>query len=318
MYAYLHAKIRGKLARMVSAADLDSLAGADLDGLRQRLSETSYAAELEAEDHPICDQLRRGMFADIATLLPALEGRDRDLIIAVLARYRVENLKMIIRAHIREIPADEVKRHLFALPWERVDYPHLLGLPGIDALIKELPWPNYQRALTAVHRQVGDKEITFPYEAELDSLYLQQLILEYKRQKADVKEILKNRIMRELFSWAFRLKGYGFSFPETVNLLPDFRPLISQEELRGIVEDAEGWHRIAHFLGGEVGKQFERMEEFNVEKLEQSFDEALLPLVGEVFITAPFGLGIVVGYIYLKELELNRLVELVERARVRG
>jgi len=317
MYAYLHAKIRAKLSRMLSADDIEALAGADLDTLLQRLKGTSYAAQIiEAEDARISDRLGSGMLADVATLLMSLGGKDRDLIISVLARFRVENLETIISAHIRRVPADKVKEYVFTLPWEQVDYFRLLGLPGIDALIKELPWPNYQRALAAVHRQVGDKEVTFPYDVELDALYLQQLLSQYKWQGADVKEILKNRIMREIFSWAFRLKGYGFSFPETINLLPDFRPLISQEEMRGIVEDAEGWRGITRYLSSER-TDLKLVEEFSADRMEQLFDADLLRVVGGAFVTSPFGLGIVVGYIYLKELELARLVELVERARVR-
>lgn len=320
MSAYLLAKIRGKLSRMVEDDDVEKLATADLDMIHQRLSTSSYAPFLEQTKEGtvrISDRLRQGLFADVSTLLPTLTGRDRELLTAVLARYRVENLKTIIRAYVRHIPSDTAKRNVFSLPWERVDYAHLLSLPGIDALVQEIPWPAYQRALATVHRQVGDKATTFPYEAELDSLYLERLISQRTRHPAEVKRILKNRILWELFSWAFRLKEYGFSFPESVNLLPDFRALVPQEEMRHIIEDADGWHGIAHFLG-ESGKEFEQVDSLDLGRLEKLFDAQLIRLVRTAFVTAQFGIGIVVGYIYLKELELARLVTLVELARERG
>jgi len=320
MSAYLLAKIRGKLSRMVEDADIDALAAADLDTILQRLHESSYGVALSKVEGVarLSDRLRQGFFSDVFALFFSLQGENRDLLSSVLARYRVENLKTILRAHIRHLPPEEVKAHLFALPWEKVDYMHLLDLPGIDALIKEIPWSDYRRRLAAVHRQVGDKAVTFPYEAALDALYLQRLLDYYTRHQPDVKQILKNRILRELFSWAFRLKGYGFSFPELVNLLPDFRLLVSQEEMRRIIEDAEGWRGVSRFLGTSLGEELTRADTFDLSTLEELFDRKLRQVVREAFVMSPFGMGIVIGYVYLKELELSRLVELIERARVRG
>lgn len=315
MSAYLLAKIRGKLSRMVEDVDLDRLAGADPDAVLQRLRTSSYAEALGETWDRASDRLRQAFLDDVADLIHSLYGRERMLLVDVLARYRVENLKTIIRVQVHHIPVDEVKEHLFSIAWEDVDYLRLLELPGMEAVIRELPWEEYRTRLDAVHRQVGDKRAAFPYEAKLDAIYLQRLIHQYQSGPASARLILKNLVLKELLSWAFRLKSYGRSFPELVNILPDFRPVIPQEEMRHIVEDGEGWRGLSRFLGPELTGELERMDKFDLTAIEDLFDRKLMEVTRESFVMAPFGMGVVVGYIYMKERELYRLIEIIGQAQ---
>jgi len=315
MSAYLLAKIRGKLSRMVEDADLDRLVGVDPDAVSQRLRTSSYAEALGETWDRASDRLRQTFLDDVANLIHSLYGSERRLIIDVLARYRVENLKTIIRAQLHRIPADEVKVHLFSIAWEDVNYLQLLELPGLEAVIRALPWEEYRTRLDGVHRQVGDKRAAFPYEAELDALYLERLIHQYQSGPASARKVLKSRVLKELLSWAFRLKGYGRSFPELVNILPDFRPVVPPEEMRHIVEDNEGWRGVARFLGPALEDELERMDKFDLAAIENLFDRKLMEVTRESFVMTPFGMGVVVGYIYLKERELSRLIEIIEQVQ---
>ncbi len=318
MSAYLLAKIRGKLSRMVEDSDLDQLVDVEPDVIVQRLQASSYAEALsETWDRP-SDRLRQAFLDDVADLIHSLYEYRRALLLDVLARYRVENLKLIIRAQLHRIPSDEVRGHLFSLAWEDVDYPQLLEMPGLEAVIRALPWEEYRTRLDAVHRQVGDKQVAFPYESKLDAIYLQQLINQYQSGPMSARRILKNIVLKELLSWAFRLKGYGRSFPELVNILPDFRPVIPQDEMRHIVEDNEGWHGIGRFLGPELAGELERMDKFDLAAIEELFDRKILKVTRESFVMNPFGMGVVIGYIFIKERELSRLIEAIERARRRA
>ncbi|NOX44631.1 MAG: V-type ATPase subunit [Caldiserica bacterium] len=316
MSAYHLAKVRAKLSRMLSEEELRALGDEPLEAALERLRGTPYGRHLGG-DAAIAEGLRRGFWEDVAPFFLSLRGRDRALLEAVLARWRVENLKLIVRAKIRGIPSREVEPLLHELPWEKVDYKALLAVPGLEALAKALPWPDYARRIEAVHQQVGDREETFPYEAGLDSLYLERLIHHLAGAGPDVVPILRNRVAKELFLWCFRLKGYGLTFPEMVGVLPDFRPLIPQEELRRIVEDPGGWRGVARFLGPGAEGELSRLEELDLGALGDLFDRDLVSKVRRAFATAPFGVGIVVGYVYLKELELRRLIRLLEGKGVR-
>ena len=315
MSAYLLAKIRGKLSRMVDDADLDRLIGGDLDTVSQRLRTSSYAEALGETWDRASDRLRQAFLDDVATLIHSMYGRDRTLLVDVLARYRVENLKMIIRAQLHRIPSDEVKQHLFSLAWEDVDYLHLLELPGLEGVIRAMPWVEYRSQIEAVHQQVGDKRETFPYETKLDSIYLQRLVHQYESGPTSARGMLKNNVLKELFSWAFRLKSYDRSFPEIVNILPDFRPLIPQEEMRHIVEDNEGWRGIGRFVGPVLEGELRQMDKLDLPAIEELFERKLMEVIRESFVMSQFGAGIAVGYVYLKERELSRLIEIVERAQ---
>ncbi len=317
MSAYFLAKIHAKLSRMLKDSDIEALVDADVDSAIRQLQESSYGSFLSGQEvmERVSDQLRHGFIADVSSLVYALNGQDRILLLDVLSYYRVENLKTILRVQLHRLPAEDAKKHLFELPWDHVEFAHWLEVPGIEALIKELPWDDYRTHLDAVHRQVGGKGTAFPYEAELDAMYLHRLIHHCQQGKTDVRRVLKNRVLKELLLWAYRMKGYGYTFPELVNFLPDYRPLVPHDEMRRLIEDAEGWHGIAQFLDPELAQELEKLDDLDLQVLGALFDRQLIQAVEQALISAPLGMGIVVGYVYRKELELSRAIELVERIR---
>jgi len=317
-YAFLLAKIRGKLARMLELPAYEELLkGADLGTVLDRLRETPYGPHLGegVEPERLTDRLRQGFFHEVVDLFHTLDRNDQELLRDVLARYRVENLKAILRGYLRRLPPEEVQEHLLELPWEPVDWERLLRLPGLEAFIKELPWREERARLEAVQAQVGETENPFPYETELDALYLERLI-RHREQRADVREILDNRLLRELLAWAYRLKGYGRSFPEIVNLLPDFRPIIPLERMRTILEEEEGWRELRRWLAAPLAQELERLERLDPEGIARLLDAQFLRIIKRSLIATPLGMAVVIGYVYWKELELSGVIQLVERARI--
>lgn len=318
-YDFLVAKIHGKLARMLARDDIQALESAGMEAITQRLHDTNYGPALgEAGKGGASDDLRRGFFLDIENLFFSLQGDDRALLVDVLARYRVENLKTIIRAHVYHVPPEQGASKIFHLPWERVDYKKWLSSGSLEGMLQEIPWARYRSKLHAVHRQVGEAETTFNYEVALDNVYLQNLIQRLGSSSAGTKSILHNRLLREIISWAFRLKDYGYSFPEMINFLPDFRSLIPQDELQMIIEEGEGWRRMARFFSGELKEEWEKEQGFDVDLSDLLFDRQLVGLVRRSFIISEPGIESVIGYVYLKEIELSWLIEAVEKAKVRN
>lgn len=314
-HPFLFAKIRGKLSRMVELAVYEELLkSADLQAVLDRLRETPYGPYLETVER-LDDRLLGALLAEVADLLLVLEGEDKRLVQDMAAKYRLENLKAIIRAHLHQLSPDQVREHLLDLPWEDIDYEGWLRLPGLEALIQALPWPEERRRLAAIHQQVGERGNPFPYEAELDALYLERLLDHRARQGRAAGEILGNRILRELLLWGHRLKGYGRSFPEMVNIFPDFRSLIKLEELKEILGE-EGWRRLGRWLNGPLREELERAEQFDPDLIGRSFDEQLVRSVKRLLRLAAMDIAVVIGYLYWKELELRRLIGLVERARL--
>lgn len=102
MSAYQLAKIRAKLARMLREEELAALSREGREALLDRLRETPYGPYL-GQGEP-GEGLRRGYLADVAPFFLSLHGRDKSLLDAVLAHWRVENLKLIIRTKIRDVP----------------------------------------------------------------------------------------------------------------------------------------------------------------------------------------------------------------------
>jgi V/A-type H+-transporting ATPase subunit C len=311
VYPFLFTRVRGKLSRLV---DEESLKSADLEAVIDRLRQTPYGPHLEATDR-LDDRLLQGLFTEVNSLLRLLNEEDRHLVLDVLAKYRLENLKVILRTYLHRLPPEEAEGRLIAVPWEEADYKGWLRLAGLEALIEMIPWPEEQQRLTIILKQVGVTENPFPYEAGLDSLYLERLLQHRLRRSHWVSEILGNRVLKELIFWGYRLKGYGRSFPEMVNIMPDSRSLITLDELKAILEEENGWRRLGRWLGRPLAKELERARAFDPDMIARLLDEQLLLLEREILFMAVMDIAVVLGYLYWKELELRKLIALVERAR---
>ncbi len=308
-YAYLLARVRGKLARLVREVPPAP------EGLAELLSGTSYAGVLEEggglSPRPT-DALRRGFLDDVASLLRGLDQRDRILIVDLVSKWRLENLKLILRYHLRGLSKEELEGKLLPVPWERVDYGKLAGAPSLEAFINSLPWPGERAALKIVHDQVGEKTAPFPYEAALDSLYLERL-LSHWRSRPKLRSLLGTLLRQEIFTAAIRLRGYGFSFPEIVNLIPGFGEVLP--DLREIVETEEGWRKLGRWLARPLAQRLANLTEFDLDEITRLFRDQLALDARRVMVVFPLSLGIVVGYVILKEQELSLLIGLVEKAR---
>lgn len=315
-YPFLFAKIRGKLAQMEDlAVHEELLESADLEAVLRRLGETAYLPQPdEAADH-LDDRVLQGFFAEIPEFLRVLSEEDRSLVQDVIAKYRLENLKAAIRAHLYRLPPEEVREHLLDLPWEGIDYEAWLQLPGLEALVGALPWPEERQRLATIGQQIGETDNPFPYEAELDALYLGRLLEHRARRGHWVKEILGNRVLRELLLWGYRLKSFGRSFPEMVNIFPDFRSLVRQEELQEILEADGGWLQLRKWLDGPLAEELERAGRLDPGLIGRLFDEQLLLSVKRLLRLAVADIAVVLGYLYWKELEVRGLIGLVERGR---
>jgi len=316
-YDFLLARIHGKLSRMLTRADVQTLENAEMDAIIQRLQDTSYEDSLgEGASKRMSDGLLRGFLTDVKDLFRPLQGDDRELLSSALSCYRVENLKTLIRTQFHQFPPERAKERILHLPWEPIDYDQLLALPGLEEMLHQIPWPAYRIRLEAVHRQLGETASALAYEAAADNVYLESLIWEYERREADVRDLLRNRLLRRVLSWTFRLREYGYSFPETVNLLPDIRPLISQHELRGIVEDGDGWRRLARVFGNDLAREWQEAVTFDTELADSLFDRQLIQLVRRQLIVSRPRMALILGYVYMKEIELGWLTGVAERARM--
>ena len=75
---------------------------------------------------------------------------------------------------------------------------------------------------------------------------------------------------------------------------------------------------MARFFSGELGEEWEKAQEFDVGLSDLLFDRQLVGLVRRSFILFNPGIESVIGYVYLKEIELSWLIQAVEKARMRN
>lgn len=73
---------------------------------------------------------------------------------------------------------------------------------------------------------------------------------------------------------------------------------------------------MARFFSGELKGEWEKAQAFDVPLLGKLFDRQLVGLVRQSFIRSEPGIESVIGYVYLKEIELSWLIGVVEKAKV--
>lgn len=159
-FVYGNTRLRARKAELLAAADYDALLGADLDAVQALLSQTVYRRELEAAQTgqsgklALHEALRRHLARVLAELRAFYQGRSRELVDILLARYDLDNLLAVLRGQVRAQPAERTR--LAVIPFGRLGGPAgdeiaLQREPAaaVELLVSwRLPDPTTARALT--------------------------------------------------------------------------------------------------------------------------------------------------------------------------
>ncbi len=113
-FVYGNTRLRARKAELLSAAEYDALLGGSLDEVYAVLTQTSHQPEVEAaqagrrSELALQNALRRHLARVLQELRSFYQGRARDLVDLLLARYDLHNLLSILRGHAREQSADRI------------------------------------------------------------------------------------------------------------------------------------------------------------------------------------------------------------------
>lgn len=288
----------------------------------QRLNTTSYAEVLteaefsEASLPELTTILYKSLFTDYEKTIHALTGETQKFFILLYQKYELINLKTILRGICAEVAPDQIAPLL--LPTERYTLfakEKLLAFRNVHDVVEHLQGTFFEYPLNrALHRFEKEKEF-FSLEMALDLHYYRTLwdnITKLpKEEEKIVKQLLGMFIDVLNISWIIRFKEqYHFSPEEILNYTIHHGYAFTLKERRLLAESREAGEVLANLKTTQYGKAISGDEPLNT--LHIVLIRYVVTRVRKYFSGQPFQLGVILGYLFLKEFEISDLITIAE------
>lgn len=327
-YGYLHAKVRALRSSRLGEQDRHVLLYAgDLKTCLAYLVTTSYGQCFDRTDgdEPVLStlerRLARPLFSHYDAILHACHSRRaREVIIALLARFEVENLKVLLRARVRGEPKERVHQLLYPIGrLSRLNWDGLWQATTMADLLQMLRNEPYHRALLHALPQFEAQHRLFPLEMALDLARVDRLRQAVdqlgRRDRVKIGGIIELCVDVFNISWVIRLKTvYGLSPEEIIHYTIPAGKTVSLSMLMHLASAAtaeEGCGRLPVALQRYLGGVAEWDE------VEGRLGMHVVATLRQTLAGLPFHLGIAAAYLLEKEIELKNLVTLLQAKAAR-
>ena len=318
---YLAARLHGRRSRMAENERLDGLCHI------QNLQEYCLSIFPESEFKGILDFQRRlvdELIGEISGLSAYLSGPGADLIDWMLIRFQVENLKVLIRAHLRKIPIEETAGYLMPLPKElALDNRGLTAAASLDDFIRLVPKGVFRENLKKAFEMYRDSFQPFFFEAVLERCYLQELVARMEKLSGEDREIIQPMVSQEadIFHLTLVARGkFHYSLtPEVLWPLHVAGTRIPRALFAAMLNDADlsvSAGRVAQrVLDTALFKQDNESMAASASTLEALAWRRFFHLANLAFRQSHMGLGAIIGYVGLRRVEVANLITISEGIR---
>lgn len=331
-YSAVNARVRGLYARLLSDEAWRSLLDAETYAAALEILRTSdYASALaEAEQggsaplesierHLAARAARNGRKAMLFT-----NGRVRDLLFVWWQHWELENLKAVFRGLDQGLSPDEILRLIIPLEDASVPWEALAHETSVQGAIDRLSHTHYRNPLrNALPAYERDRSL-FAIEIALDIRYYRDLAAAIDalggQERAEARRVLGTYLDILNILWAYRHREYyHLSAEEIVNYTLWHTDRTDINLIRQIALGARPQDVIPRVFGERA---------VDLTPLRDLTGEAMLPALETVLETYwiclarhalsgyPFGLGAILGYLVMEELEVGNIVTLLEAKRM--
>lgn len=325
-YAYPHAKVRAMKGLLLPDAKYRDMLNADtFEQLLHVLQTTSYAesfrgvAAADLSLQAFADILYRNLFLGYHKTIRSVDKQTRDFLIVCYHKYELLNLKMILRGIISHVPAEKIAALL--LPTERYTLfskDALLNCQDVHAIIAHLQGTFFQYPLNLALRRFDEEQEFFPLEMALDLHYYNSL-WEKLGTLPDLDQIIVKEIIGILLdilniTWIIRFKEhYHFSPEEILNYTIQHGQSLRLKERRSFSEAPETNDILDLLKTTPYGKALTGDVQLNT--LHVTLSRYFIRRLQKFFSGDPFQMGIIIGYLLLKEFEISDMLTIAEAKR---
>ncbi len=317
---FLGARLHGRRSRLAEGRRLETLCGLrDIAELgRAVYPETQFKEAPEFQRRAAQDSV-----GELASLVSWVGGAGAALLTWFLARFQIENLKILLRAFLNREPAEVLEAHLLALPpGLALDAENLLAAGSLDEFAGLLPPGMPRQSLRQALRVYGRQPRPFFLEAALDRGYLHELLARGRQLSGEDRQLIQPILFEEADAFHLMLAVRGrFHYDLASDLLLPLHVRssgISQERFEAMLAAPDVIAAARLSLGRAIDAlPVDRGSGSASAAAEASTLEALvwkryLRLANRAFRSSHMGLAAVVGYVGIRRAELANLITLSE------
>lgn len=329
-YAYINSTISASKADFIDEPAMRAIAEATtLNESINLLKNTAYGKALmkapELTVATVGGVLRECLLADYEKIARHVSGAPRELLEQRLKRYEVEALKTVFRFKVAGISKSELARYPW-FPFGVADMKlieDLLALPSVEDIVDALGSTEYYGYLQAALPDFEETGKSFPLVAALDKHYYSNILLRIGRlygsegrqalrmigPEADIKNLI------------IALRSLGVPWETAEHLFIPHAYQLDEETLRSIIQIKElteldgvlSKHRSPY--SPSVNRALERYKKSGswIVFERALYERHILDPSRAVFKTGNrFHIGVVLGYIIIKEHEIKTLVSILK------
>ena len=321
-YAFLNARVRGKLSKLISPAQYKELVRApDVLSACLVLRGTEYRDLIQdivsAADLPRIEAaLAEHLIAAHREVRDSAKGYVPRFIEELLRQYEVENLKVLLRAWNAREEKTFIYRERIC---NEIPVDALLDAQSLEEIIVLLGETPYRKPLTLAREDYERTGSPFPLEVALDR-ELYEATWKVVGELPAVDRKIASRLLgieADLLNitWMMRFKRYyGLGLADVIKAMVPGGLRINEEFVREVYPGRDEASLMTALLTGVYGSRppqvtvaprapFERLEEF----LKKTYLQQLRQALGGY----PFTIGTVIAYLRLKKAEVSNLITIL-------
>ncbi|MGE5222078.1 MAG: V-type ATPase subunit [Omnitrophica WOR_2 bacterium] len=325
-YAAINARVRAMVSTLLSPQEWVELINAsDFPALISLLRRTVYGSYLSQVDESELTprravyQIQSQMADNFVTLLRAAPDQTCPLLTQLYREFEVDNLKAVLRGIRSGASWDQIRYVLFPLGEMSVlPAEEMVQSGSISAAVELLRGTPYYDTLSHAMRRFNIEQSLFPLEVALDLDYWRTIWEEINRLSRQDKEqalkIIGSLLDVNNLMWAIRYRVYyKLSEEEIINYTLPFGYQVRDADIREIASGADIPQVISHIFPKmtEVGPLLMDPRK-GLPELEVQLQRTILEHSRKAFIGYPFHIGVPLGYMILKEMEVQDLTVLIE------
>jgi len=325
-YAKPNAQIRAMLSRLLTAEQKRRLLNAtDVADVAHQLAGTDYAKPLApvlsgAISLPAIEKALTSILVDsYARVIATLSGSSQDLVVEMLRRLELNNVKTIIRAIVKATAAEEVESMLIPLGrFSQLPLADLLQVDNLADALDTLASTPYAQVIGNALDRFAQEHSLFPIEIALDLDYYRRLwrkvealggqdkkiacrLMGIRYDVLNIEWLVRYRLLynlspEEIFNYTLPF-GYHINdeLVRRAALVPDFLTLVSSlpEPYRSLLSTITPANEVA-------------------EHAESVLSGYLVTVAERSLVGYPFQIGVVIAYLWLREAELRDLRAIFE------
>lgn len=324
-YSHLTAKINAMRGKMLTLDDYAALINSSsvTDFVLYLKERTYYSAAFEelrdVEIHRgfVEVLLYRSEMMDAVKIGRYLKGQERILFRYVYRRQEIEDLKKMLRILQTGKPLDTLNRNeLFISKYNRIEFDEALNSHTVEELVDSLKGTNFYNLLHPL--LIGENRIDlFSAEVTLDMYYYQKLMEQLKKSMGGSNKEIVRRIfgmdadIRNIL-WIYRTKKYYNVSKELIYryLIPMAYKLSKTDTMR-LVESPT----VEEFLEQLQSTYYGDIVDTEPIHWETNLMRRLFKLQSKTMREFPYSVAPIVGYITLKQIEINNIITILEGVR---